>query len=198
MTAVIEGNDALGVGSLSADALIRSSGDLDVTVNSERATGIGSMNGTGSVLLEGGTVSVTIHCTAGACIGTFSGEVSTRIDGACVRIHGEGNRVAGFGSADGACETQIARGDAEGSILAGEPMLLGNEHSRMIITGGNVRLSSEDGPGPVSPNGVPLSCNSPAEDHFETVCGDGHSSWTYTADRNRDGRLTVWLPPGRE
>ena len=198
VTAVIEGNDALGVGSLSADALIRSSGDLDVTVNSERATGIGSMNGTGSVLLEGGTVSVTIHCTAGACIGTFSGEVSTRIDGACVRIHGEGNRVAGFGSADGACETQIARGDAEGSILAGEPMLLGNEHSRMIITGGNVRLSSEDGPGPVSPNGVPLSCSSPAEDHFETVCGDGHSSWTYTADRNRDGRLTVWLPPGRE
>ena len=195
--AVIEGNDALGVGSLSANAQIRSSGDLDLTVNSERATGIGSMNGTGDVLLDGGSVSVTVRCDAGACVGSFSGEVSARIDGADVRIHGEGNRVAGFGSVDGACETWIAGGSVEGEILAGEPMLLGNGHSRVIVTGGNVRLYPQGGQTPLSPNGVPLHCEAPSGKHFEAECGDGRSAWTYTAERSPDGRLLVWLPPDR-
>ena len=195
--AVIEGNDALGVGSLSANAQIRSSGDLDLTVNSERATGIGSMNGTGDVLLDGGSVSVTVRCDAGACVGSFSGEVSARIDGADIRIHGEGNRVAGFGSVDGACETWIAGGSVEGEILAGEPMLLGNGHSRVIVTGGNVRLYPQGGQTPLSPNGVPLHCEAPSGKHFEAECGDGRSAWTYTAERSPDGRLLVWLPPDR-
>ena len=196
VTAVIEGNDALGIGSLSADAQIRSSGRLDVTVNCERATGIGSMNGTGDILLDGGFVSVTAHCDAGACIGSFSGEVSVRINGARVRIHGEGNRVAGFGSTDGACETLIEHGDVEGDVLAGERMLLGNIHSRMVITGGSVHLSPSAGQAPVSPGGMLLSLRTPAEDHFEAVCSDGSSSWTYTADRNEEGHLYVWLPSG--
>ena len=194
LQAVIEGNDALGIGSLSGQAHIRSAGDLDITVNSERATGIGSMSGTGEVLLEGGSSSVTIHCDAGACIGTFTGEISARIEGARVHIHGEGNRVAGLGSVDGACETRIGSGDVDGDVLAGDRMLLGNGHSRVIVTGGNVRLSPDAGQAPFSPGGAPLYCHSPAEDHFEAECKDSRTSWTYTADRNADGRLSVWLP----
>ncbi len=194
VTASIEGNDALGIGSLSGQALIRSSGTLDVTVNCERATGIGSMSGTGDILLDGGSVTVTTHCDAGACIGSFSGEISTRISGAAVRIHGEGNRVAGFGSTDGACDTRIESGHIEGNILAGDRMLLGNDHSRVIITGGNVRLFPENTQVPVSPSGQALRCVTPAGDHFEAECKDRHTAWTYVADRDEDGHLFVWLP----
>ena len=194
VSALIEGNDALGIGSLSADVQIRSSGALEITVNSERATGVGSMTGTGSIVIEGGSASVTVHCDAGACIGTFSGEVSSRIANARVRVHGEGNRVAALGSTDGACDTRIESGDVEGNVLAGERMLLGNEHSRVIITGGNVRIFPENNQTPVSPAGLPLNRLTPPGDHFEQVCRDKRSTWTYTADRTPDGQLCVWVP----
>ena len=194
VTAVFEGNDAVGIGSLSGQALIRSSGTLDVTVNSERATGLGSMSGTGEILLEGGSVSITVHCDAGACIGTFSGEIVTCISNARVHIHGEGNRVSGFGSTDGACDTRIESGTISGLIYAGDRMMLGNEHSRMIITGGNVLLSPDQPQAPVSPGGLPLTRRTPAEDHFEAACKDRRESWTYVADRDEDGQLSVWLP----
>ena len=194
VTALIEGNDALGIGSLSACADIHSSGILEITLNCERATGIGSMSGTGGFLIDGGAVTVTIHCDAGACIGTFSGEVSCRIAGAHVRVHGEGNRVAALGSVDGACDIQIESGDVEGNVLAGERMLLGNEHSRVVITGGNIRIFPENNQTPVSPSGQPLYCQTPPEDHFEQVCKDKHATWTYVADRTANGQLFVWLP----
>ena len=193
VSAVIEGNDALGVGSFSGQALIRSVGVLNVTANCERATGIGSMNGTGEINLEGGYVSVILHCDAGACIGSFSGEVSARFSNTRIRIHGEGNRIAGFGSTDGACDTRIESGFVSAELLAGNRMLLGNEHSRVIITGGNVRIFPE-AQTPVSPDGVPLHCETPSEDHFEASFKDRRESWTYTADRDEAGHLFVWVP----
>ena len=191
---MIEGNDAVGIGSFSGQALIRSSGSLDVTVNCERATGIGSMSGTGDIRLEGGSASVTIRCDAGACIGSFSGEVSASFSDTRVRIHGEGNRIAGFGSTDGACDTRIRSGHVAAELLAGERMLLGNEHSRVIITGGNILISPEDSQVPVSPGGLPLQCRILTEDHFEADCKDRRASWKYVADRDEDGQLFVWLP----
>ena len=152
------------------------------------------MNGAGEALLEGGSASVTIHCDVGACIGTFSGEYSSRIRDAVVRIHGEGNRVAGFGSPDGACNTEIMSGDVQGDILAGERMLLGNEHSRVIITGGNVRLFPEGSNVPISPGGLHLVSQTPKKDHFEQTFSDQRGSWTYIADRNPEGNLFVWIP----
>ncbi len=194
VSAVIDGNDALGVGSLSGQALIRSVGILNITANCERATGIGSMNGTGEIRLEGGYVSVILHCDAGACIGSFSGEVSARFSNTRVRIHGEGNRIAGFGSTDGACDTRIESGHISGELLAGNRMLLGNEHSRVIITGGNIRIFPENSQVPVSPDGLPLHCETPDKDHFEASFKDRRESWTYTADRDDDGHLYVWVP----
>ena len=191
---IIEGNDALGVGSLSGLALIRSAGELNVTVNSERATGIGSMSGSGEIWLEGGSASVTVHCDVGACIGSFSGEVSTRISSARVHIHGEGNRVAGYGSTDGACDTRIESGFVSADVLAGDRMLLGNEHSRVVITGGNVRVFPEASQAPVSPAGLPLHCETPEGDHFEVEYKDKRETWTYKADRDSEGHLYVWIP----
>ena len=190
----LEGNDAVGLGTFSGDASIRSSGKIDVLLQCERATGIGTMNGTGETFLDGGAVSVTVHCDVGACIGTFSGEYSSRIRGAVVRIHGEGNRVAGFGSPDGACSARIESGDVQGEILAGIRMLLGNEHSRTVITGGNVHLFPEGSNIPLSPGGLRLHRQTPKEDHFEQTFSDRRGSWTYAADRNAEGNLTVWLP----
>ena len=194
VTAVIDGNDALGIGSLSGQALIHSVGTLDITVNCERATGIGSISGTGEISLEGGTVAVTVHCDAGACIGSFSGEVSACIRDTRVHIHGEGNRVAGFGSVDGACDTRIESGTVSAELLARERMLLGNEHSRVIITGGNVRVFPEHPQTPVSPQGLPLICQTPDTDHFEATFSDKRETWTYAADRDEEGRLYVWTP----
>ena len=189
-----EGNDAVGIGTLSGHADVRSTGVLNVAVNCERATGIGTMSGTGEIVLEGGSVSSVVHCDAGACIGSFAGETSVMINGARVHVHGEGNRVAGFGSTDGACHTLIEGGDVDGTVWAGEALTLGSERSRTVITGGNVRLSPEGDQPPVSPDGQTLYCHTPAEDHFEKVCRDGRTSWTYTARRSADGRLSVWLP----
>ena len=194
VTAVIEGNDALGIGSFSGQALIRSVGVLNITANCERATAIGSMSGTGEIRLEGGYVSATLHCDVGACIGSFSGEVSAFFSNARIRIHGEGNRIAGFGSTDGACDTQIESGFVSAELLAGDRMLLGNEHSRVTVTGGNVRVFPENGQAPVSPDGQPLRCLMPAEDHFEASFTDSRESWTYVADRDEDGQLYVWVP----
>ena len=139
-------------------------------------------------------MSITVHCDAGACLGTFSGEVSVRIANTHVHVHGEGNRVAALGSTDGACDTHVDSGDVEGLVYARERMPLGNEHSRVVITGGNFRLVPEGSQTPVSPAGLPLFCQTPPGDHFEQVCRDKRSTWTYVADRNAEGQLLVWLP----
>ena len=190
----LEGDDAVGLGTFSGKASVHSAGQLSLLLNCQRATGIGTMNGTGETVLEGGSVSVTVHCDAGACIGTFSGEYSSRIRSASVRFNGDGNRVAGLGSPDGACNTQIESGDVQGEVAAGERMPIGNDHSRVIITGGNIRLFPEGSQVPVSPGGLPLFRKAPKEDHFEQVFSDRRESWTYVADRNAEGSLTVWLP----
>ena len=37
-----------------------------------------------------------------------------------VQVHGEGNRVVGFGSMFGSCETRVESGEIHGDLLAGE------------------------------------------------------------------------------
>ena len=91
-------------------------------------------------------------------------------------------------------EQQARIDDVAGELLAGERMLLGNEHSRVIVTGGNVRLFPENQQTPVSPDGLPLHCETPAGNRFEAEFHDKRESWTYVADRNEDGHLFVWVP----
>ena len=194
----LDSDDAVGVGTFSGNGSVHSSGQLSLLLNCERATGIGTMNGAGETILEGGSASVTVHCDVGACIGTFSGEYSSCIRGTTVRFSGDGNRVAGLGSPDGACNTQIESGDVQGEIAAGVRLPLGNEHSRVIITGGNIRLFPEGVQVPISPGGLPLFRRTPKEDHFEQTFSDLRESWTYVADRNAEGSLTVWLPAAED
>ena len=194
VSVTLEGDDAVGLGTFSGAASIHSAGALTLDLTCRRAAGIGSMNGSGETVLEGGSVSVTVHCDVGACIGTFCGEYASRICGAAVRFSGDGTRVAGLGSPDGACSTHIESGDVQGEVAAGVRLLLGNNHSRLVVTGGNVRLFPDESQVPVSPGGLPLRRQTPKEDHFEQTFSDRRGSWTYKADRNPEGALTVWIP----
>ena len=43
-----------------------------------------------------------------------------------------------------------------------------------------------------------LHSGTPNGDHYEKSFRDRRGSWTYIADRDEDGRLTVWVPEGSE
>ena len=79
------------------------------------------------------------------------------------------------------------------SLLAVEVLLLGNERSCYIVTGGNIHLAQESDHTPVSPAGIPLCFATPGKDHYEAVFRDEEEEWTYQADRNEDGYLDVWI-----
>ena len=151
------------------------------------------MNGIADAVLTDCTVACDIRCDKGAVFGSFDGEARIRYCGTKLRLYGEGYRVAGFGSLNGRCNTQVESGDIDGSLLAVEVLLLGNEDSSFIVTGGNIHLAQESDHTPVSPAGTPLCFVNPAKDHYEATFRDGDAEWTYKADRNEDGYLGVWI-----
>ncbi len=93
----------------------------------------------------------------------------------------------------GNCVTRVESGDLDGSLLAVEVLLLGNERSRFVVTGGNIHLAQDSDHSPVSPAGTPLCFATPGKDHYEATFRDGDEEWTYKADRNSDGYLGVWI-----
>ena len=190
-----EGNDVLLIGSVSESARIRlSGGRYRVSAACERATALGTVSGTADAVLEKTTFFASINCDSGAVLGTYSGEARVILRDSLVRVHGEGNRLAGFGSLSGACDTRIESGEIHGDLLAGERLLMGNHHSRLVITGGNIHLFQEGDAVPVSPGGKPLHFSNPKGDHFEKTFSDRRATWTYKADRNEEGYLGVWIP----
>ena len=195
LTARGEGNEVLLIGSVSGNAKIVSSGNLNLAAASERATGIGSISGDADITFDSGTAFVSVNCDSGAAIGTFSGEYTLVSRNTLIRLHGEGNQIAGLGSLMGAGKTRIESGEIHGSLLAAEKMILGNEACRCVITGGNFHLSEDSSVTPVSPDGSPLVYLAPEEDHFEQACRDKCENWTYVADRNAEGTLGVFIPP---
>ena len=189
-----EGNDVLLIGSASGSAEIRLSGTCRLFAACERATAVGTMTGTANVLFSGGSLTADVHCDSGAILGTFGGEAKVVCRDTQIRIHGEGNRLAGFGSLNGACDTHVESGELSGDLLAGERCLIGNNHSRFMVTGGNIRLFPEGDNVPVSPCGAPLRYMNPEGDHFEQIFSDRRATWTYRADCSEDGFLGVWIP----
>ena len=196
LTARGEGNEVLLVGSVSGKAKIVSCGDLSLSAACERATGIGTISGTADILFEGGRTFVSTGCDSGAVIGTFGGEFTMISRNTLIRVHGEGNQVAGIGSLAGAGETRIESGEIHGDLLAGERMILGNQESRCVITGGNFHLTGDESLRPVSPDGTPLIYITPTSDHYENTFRDRRETWTYVADRNAEGTLGVFIPYG--
>ena len=133
------------------------------------------------------------HCDKGAVFGSFDGEAKFVFRDSKVRLYGEGYRVSGFGSLNGSCVTLVESGEIDASLLAVEVLLLGNDRSRYVVTGGNIHLAQESDHPPVSPAGIPLCFANPGKDHYEAVFRDEEEEWTYKADRNADGYLGVWI-----
>ena len=198
VTLSLECNETVGLGTLSGDLDFRCAGTLSATLKCERGAGVGTLSGSGHVAFTGGRASVTARCERGACVGSYDGEVSVLLGGADVTLHGEGNRVAALGSVEGACDARIEGGRLRADILAAECLLLGNAHSRAVVTGGNVLLAPDPPAGkrgaPVSPAGLPLHCLRPEGPRYEKSFRDKRESWTYTADRDAEGNLAVWIP----
>ena len=190
----VEGNEATLIGTVSGTADIRMSGSYRLFSACERTTAVGTMSGTADVLIHGGSINATVRCDSGAVLGTFNGEAKVICRDTAIRIHGEGNRIAGFGSLNGACDTRVESGEIRGELLAGERLLIGNNHSRFMVTGGNFQLFPEGDAVPVSPCGAPLTFVNPEKDHFEQTFTDRRATWTYRADRSEDGFLGVWIP----
>ncbi|MCR4646737.1 MAG: hypothetical protein K5695_15220 [Oscillospiraceae bacterium] len=84
-------------------------------------------------------------------------------------------------------------GEIDASLLAVEVLLIGNERSRFVVTGGNIHLAQNSDQVPVSPAGTPLCFATPGKDHYEATFTDGDAEWTYRADRNEDGYLGIWI-----
>lgn len=194
LTTQIQGNDAVSIGSLTGHAVIHSIGSLNLITDGERSVGIGSMAGTSEIKFSGGSVTSTVHCDIGTCLGTLSGETEFTSRNTFVRIHGEGTRCVGFGSLTGMGNVYIKSGTCYGSVASADAMLLGNEQTRVYITGGNLLWEDPGTSRPLSPTGKPLYSLYPDTDRYEQTFRDGSTSWTYTADRAPDGGLCVYIP----
>ena len=190
----VHGNDAVALGALNGAPSVALRGEVSLTVESERGIALGSISDRAEILLEGGTASVVLRCDVGSCIGTASGEAQVLIRDTVLRLHGEGNRLIGFGAVEGSCRTTIESGLVTADLLAGSRRLLGNEDSRLIIAGGNVQLAEEELLRPLSPALTPLRPVHPEGDVFKQTFREGDVSWTCAARRDEAGLLTVWIP----
>ena len=188
------GNEVLLVGSHSGVAKINvENSNVDLSAACEILTAFGTMNGSADAVISGCTVKSDTHCDKGAVFGSYGGEASICFRDSKVRLYGEGYRVSGFGSMNGKCVTKVESGEVDGSLLAVEILLLENEHSRFVVTGGNIHLAQESDHTPVSPAGTPLCFANPSKDHYESTFRDGDEEWTYKADRREDDYLGVWI-----
>ena len=77
---------------------------------------------------------------------------------------------------NGSCVARVESGEIQAGLLVVERLLLGNERSRFVVTGGNIRLEQESGRTPVSPAGIPLDFVRPEGDHYEAVFRDRQDS----------------------
>ena len=187
-------NEVILAGSRSGAAKISAEdSSISLSASCELLTAVGTMSGSADVVFSGCTVASDIHCDKDTVFGSFDGEAKAVFRNSKVRLYGEGYRVSGFGSLNGSCVTRVESGEIDASLLAVEVLLLGNDRSRYIVTGGNIHLAQESDHTPVSPAGIPLCFANPGKDHYEAVFRDEEEEWTYRADRNGNGYLGVWI-----
>ena len=151
------------------------------------------MNGSAETVVSACTITTDTHCDRGTVIGSLDGQADICFRESKVKLYGEGYRVSGFGSLNGSCTTKIESGEIDASLLAVEILLLGNERSQFVVTGGNIHLAQNSDHTPVSPAGTPLCFATPSKDHYDAIFCDGDEEWHYTADRNEDGYLGIWI-----
>ncbi len=176
-----------------AENLSAEGSSIHLSASCELLCAAGTMNGSADAVFSGCDIICDTHCDKGTVFGSFDGEAKAVFRDSKVRLYGEGYRVSDFGSLNGSSVIRVESGEIDAGLLAVEVLLLGNERSRYIVTGGNIRLAQVGDHTPVSPAGIPLCFANPGKDHYEAVFRDDEEEWTYKADRNENGYLGVWI-----
>ena len=152
-----DGNEVLLIGSRSGAAIIRmDESEIRMSAACELLAGLGTMNGSADAVVSGCRIGCETHCDRGAAFGSFDRKAMIVFRDSVVRQHSEGYRVTGFGSLNGSCVVRVESGEVDADVLAVERLLLGNDRSRFVVTGGNIHLAQESDHPPVSPAGIPF------------------------------------------
>ena len=190
------GNESLGVGTVRGKAKIYHEGSLQVISDGERAVGIGTMYGNDcSVTLEKGKVTTSVHCDTGTALGSLAGTGTMILRDCDVTVYGEGSITTGVGSSRGKVVTEVSGGILDVKVLSGGGRTFGEEEDRVIITGGNV--INRNGTELFARNAYGQKLHSEVRelDSFEQVIRTEQGDYVYSAKRTKEHEiLCIYLP----
>ena len=195
MNVDVNGHDIVCMGSLNGETAISSAGDLEMSCNGDRAVCLGSHSQNAEITISDGTISSSVHCDIGSAIGTIDGHSLIDIKTGDITAYGEGNRIAGIGSAIGSGRTTVREGFVRSSGLAAYFMPFGNVETENLLLGGNVLVPYDLSITAVNRSGEKLRVLLPKTDYVEEEITSGEDEYVYLAERDlKTGRLEVYLP----
>lgn len=123
----ISGIKIVGVGSLSSDASVISSADINIYARGASAVGIGSFSeASGTAMIKGGNINMKLRSAKNAGIGSWNGAFDVKIKNSDITIDNEGEDVAGIGDIYGSGNITLTDSKINIRILAATPIDIGS------------------------------------------------------------------------
>lgn len=193
----INGNEAVGIGTLNGPIKYVSNSDINIKLQGERITGVGSItNGSGTITLSRGKAVSEVRGANAVCIGSFDGDTEIICSADYVSAYGEGTNVCGIGNRDGEGRVVITGGAVSSYLLAANPAWFGSGGRNVVITGGCI-INGQDGiTEPVNNFGEPLKKTFITDEekyskHIITPKGD----YVYRAEKSTESKdICIFLP----
>jgi len=193
----INGNEAVGIGTLNGSLKFISNCDINIKLQGEKIVGIGSTNGgEGTITLSKGKVYSEVRGADAVCIGTFNGNSEIICNADKVSAYGEGTNVCGIGNRDGEGRVVISGGTVSSYLLAANPSWFGSGGRNVVITGGCITKGADGITEPVNNFGEPLKKTQITDaqkynEHVITPKGD----YVYRAEKAEDeNEMCIFLP----
>ena len=133
-----DGNDSVGLGSISGNSEILCRGRLEITGDGEKTVGIGSLNGTTMTNLLNNDFTVALHSYCGIGIGSLMGTGEIKLEDAKTEIYAEGTQINGIGGGEDKVGINVYGGDLKVEILAGIPRSFGAQKGKTILHYGSI------------------------------------------------------------
>ena len=133
-----DGNDSVGLGSISGNSEILCRGRLEITGDGEKTVGIGSLNGTTMTNLLNNDFTVALHSYCGVGIGSLMGTGEIKLEDAKTEIYAEGTQINGIGGGEDKVGVNVYGGDLKVEILAGIPRSFGAQKGKTILHYGSI------------------------------------------------------------
>ena len=191
------GSESVGIGSFGGEAVIRTTGIIDVVSDGEKTAAIGTLyaGSRTDAEINGGIVSAVVHGDTAACVGAVSGTADVFINDGNVTAYGEGDNVCGFGSAESSGKISIRGGCVSVEILSGNIMQFGSPECRAVITGGSVKAANPEKITVFNDFGEELHLEvSPDTSFAQEITTDG-GKYIYRAESAGEGvPLYLYLP----